>query len=72
MAGGEKEGGRGADACDSVGAVMRVPTTEKQSVRPEHTARLRTHEQNSEGVIGWQKPGASLTDTHTHSPHTTW
>lgn len=65
-----KEGGREADACDSVGAVMRVPATEKQSVRPEHTAHSRTHAQNSEGVMGWQRPGASLTDTHTHIQHT--
>lgn len=43
MAGGEKEGGREADACDSVGAVMRVPTTEKQSVRPEHTDHSHAH-----------------------------
>lgn len=43
VAGREKEGGSEADASDSVGAVMRVPTTEKQSVRPEHTAHLRTH-----------------------------
>lgn len=69
MAGGEKEGGREADACDSVGAVMRVPTMEKQSVRPEHTAHLRTHAQNREGVMGWQRPGASLTDAHTFTTH---
>lgn len=48
---------------------MRVPTTEKQSVRPEHTAHSRTHARNSEGVMGWQRPGASLTDTHTPSTH---
>lgn len=48
---------------------MRVPTTEKQSVRPEHTAHSRTHARNSEGVMGWQRPGASLTDTHTSSTH---
>lgn len=40
----KKEGGGiEADACDSVGAVMRVPTTERQSVRPEHTERLHAH-----------------------------
>lgn len=39
----KKEGGREADACDSVGAVMRVPTTEKQSVRPEHTDHSHAH-----------------------------
>lgn len=69
MAGGEKEGGRKADACDSVGAVMRVPTTEKQSVRPEHTAHSRIHTQNSKGVMGWQGPGASHTDTHTFTAY---
>lgn len=69
MAGGEKSGGCGADACDSVGAVMRVPTTVKQSVRPEHTACMRTPAQNSEGVMGWQKPGARLNDTHTFATH---
>lgn len=54
----EKEGGREADACDSVGAVMRVPTTEKQSVRPEHTDHSHAHmHKNSEGVMGWQGPG---------------
>ena len=67
--GGKKEGGRKADACDSVGAVMRVPTMEKQSVRPEHTAHSRTHAQNSEGVMGWQRPGASLTHTHKFTTH---
>lgn len=46
---------------------MRVPTTEKQSVRPEHTAYSHTHEQNSKGVMGWQRPGATFTDTHTHT-----
>lgn len=69
IAGREKEGGREADACDSVGAVMRVPMTEKQSVRPEHTAHSRTHAQNREGVMGWQRPGASLTDTHAFATH---
>ncbi len=70
MAGGEKEGGREADACDSVGAVMRVPTMEKQSVRPEHTAHSHTHAQNREGVMGWQRPGASHTHTRTHIHYT--
>lgn len=69
MAGGEKEGGTKADACDSVGAVMRVPTTEKQSVRPEHTAHSRIHTQNSKGVMGWQGPQASVTDTHISTAH---
>lgn len=43
MAGGEKERGREADACDSVGAVMRVPTSGRQSVRAVYTAHSRTH-----------------------------
>lgn len=39
----KKEEGREADACDSVGAVMRVPMMEKQSVRPEHTDHSHVH-----------------------------
>lgn len=58
-----------ADAGDSVGAVMRVPTMEKQSVRPELAAHSPARAQNSKGVMGWQKPGASQADTHTITKH---
>lgn len=35
-------------ACDSVWAVMSVPTTEKQSVRPEYTAHSNMHAEQCE------------------------
>lgn len=75
MAGEEKEGGREADACDSVGAVMRVPMMEKQSVKPEYTAHLCTHTDThthlkqlwSNGLAkAW---GRSALETYTFTTH---